>query len=135
MVPLSLLAGACGGGSSVPDELSGGRKIYGSNCATCHGGSGQGGAGPALGDVMDTWPSCTEQQEWIALGSERWKTVHGPTYGADDTPITAVMPGHEDRLSEQEIAEVAAYQRVEFGGGDLAAVLADCGLPAPSSGS
>jgi mono/diheme cytochrome c family protein len=133
MLPLSLLAGACGG-DSTPEALRGGHDVYSKLCATCHGGGGQGGVGPSLENVMTTWPTCAEQQEWIALGSERWKQVHGPTYGADDQPIKAPMPGFDDRLSDEEIASVAAFERVQYGGGELDAVFADCGLPVPSTG-
>lgn len=130
MVPLSLVAAACGG-QSLPDALREGRDVYGDSCSSCHGRTGQGGVGPALESVMETWPSCQDHQDWVALGSERWKVERGPTYGADDAPITAVMPSHADRLSTREIAAVAAFERVQYGGGDAESVLADCGLSEP----
>jgi len=81
-----------------------------------------------LSQVRDTWPSCDDHQEWIALGSEGWKAEHGPAYGADNTLITKVMPGQATSLTPEEIAEVAAFERVEYGGGDPTIELAACGL-------
>jgi mono/diheme cytochrome c family protein len=102
--------------------------VYGDRCSSCHGDTGQGGTGPSLKNVRRTWPSCDDQKEWIALGSEGWKDAHGPTYGANDSQITQIMPGHDDTLSDEEIAAVAAFERVEYGGGDADSELAACGL-------
>lgn len=118
---------SCGPGSTIP-ELRTGRGVYADNCSTCHGDRGQGGVGVALSEVRETWPSCDDHQDWIALGTERWKAERGPVYGADDTPVTKVMPAHADRLAPDEIAAVAAFERVEYGGGDPATELAACGL-------
>jgi hypothetical protein len=82
-----------------------------------------------LSEVLEVWPSCADHQTWIALGSERWQLEQGPTYGALDSPITNVMPSHAERLTEEEIASVAAFERVEYGGGDAVAELRACGLP------
>ncbi len=128
LVTMLLIAIGCGSGESGPPELRTGRSIYADHCATCHGNRGQGGVGPALDHVLATWPSCDDQQRWISLGSEGWKELVGPTYGATDTEIDAVMPGQADLLTDREIAMVAAFERVEYGGGEPSAVLADCGL-------
>lgn len=127
----ALIGVACGGGAPSSAELRSGRNTYGDVCATCHGNRGQGGIAPALDQVLNTWPSCDDHQRWIALGSEEWKTAVGPTYGAENTEITDVMPGQGGNLTEREIAEVAAFERVEYGGGDPDEVLADCGLVDP----
>jgi mono/diheme cytochrome c family protein len=82
-----------------------------------------------MANVRETWPSCDDHQEWIALGSEGWKAEHGTVYGANDAPVKKVMPGQAETLTPQEIAAVAAFERVEYGGGDLATELADCGVP------
>lgn len=119
---------ACGPSAPSSTELRSGRETYGNVCSTCHGNRGQGATGPSLDQVLTTWPSCADHQRWIALGSEGWKAEVGPTYGATETAITAVMPGQAETLTEREIAEVAAFERVEYGGGDVEAVLADCGL-------
>ena len=120
----------CGSGANMPTALRAGRGVYGDRCSSCHGNSGQGGVGPSLADVRETWPECDDQQAWIALGSVNWKAERGPTYGADDTPVTKVMPGHAETLSPEEIAQVAAFERVEYGSGDPVEELEACGLPA-----
>ncbi len=106
-----------------------GRDVYGDRCSACHGNRGQGGVAPSLADVLDTWPDCADHQDWISLGSERWKIERGPTYGADDAPVTQVMPEHATTLTSDEIAAVAAFERVEYGGGDQATELEACGIP------
>lgn len=123
----------CGPGAVTSESLRVGRGVYGDRCSSCHGTRGQGGVGPSLSDVRDTWPSCDDHQEWISLGSEGWKLEHGPVYGADDSRITRVMPGQADELTPDEIAAVAAFERVEYGKGDPAVELAGCGLPAAGS--
>lgn len=105
-----------------------GRGVYADNCSTCHGNRGQGGVGPSLSEVRDTWPSCDDHQEWITLGSEGWKTIYGPVYGANDALIENVMPGQAQTLTAVQIAAVAAFERVEYGGGDPATELAACGI-------
>lgn len=120
---------SCGPGSATPESLRVGRGVYADHCSSCHGNRGQGGVGPSLSEVRDTWPDCDDQQEWIALGSEGWTVEYGPTYGADDAPITNVMPGRAETLTPDEIAAVAAFERVEYGGGDAVEELAACGLP------
>lgn len=123
-----VLGVGCGPGSATPESLRIGRSVYADNCSACHGSRGQGGVGPSLANVLDTWPSCADHQEWISLGSEEWKTEHGPVYGANDAPIENVMPGQADRLTAAEIAAVAAFERVEYGDGDPATELASCGV-------
>ncbi len=111
------------------DPLIRGRTVYGDQCATCHGSSGGGGIGPALSGVLTTWPTCAEHIEWVTLGSEGWKAAHGDTYGAPGKPIVGTMPGHADLLTPEQIALVAAFERIQFGGADRASTLADCGVP------
>jgi mono/diheme cytochrome c family protein len=123
-----VVAVSCGPGSDAPESLRIGRGVYADNCSSCHGSRGQGGVGPSLSDVRATWPDCDDQQEWIALGSERWTAEYGPVYGSDDTPITNVMPGRAETLTPDEIAAVAAFERVEYGGGDPTEELVGCGL-------
>jgi mono/diheme cytochrome c family protein len=129
MIVFAVLGVGCGGTPSGPAALKTGRGIYADQCSVCHGNRGQGGVGPSLSEVRETWPDCVDHQEWIALGSEGWKTEHGPTYGADDSPITEVMPGQAGSLTPGEIALVAAFERVEYGGGDAATELAACDVP------
>lgn len=125
-IAMAVFGGGCAGGAPATPELRAGRDVYADRCSACHGSRGQGGVGPALDEVLTTWPSCDDHRRWVTIGSERWKTEVGPTYGATGKPIELVMPAMADLLSEREIALVAAFERVEYGGGDAAAVLADC---------
>ena len=84
MIVAGVLGAVCGGTPDGPAALKAGRGIYGDQCSACHGNRGQGGVGPSMAEVRETWPDCDDHQEWIALGSEGWKAEHGPTYGADD---------------------------------------------------
>lgn len=114
--------------NSLDPRLEPGQDVYGEVCSTCHRPDGSGGAGANLSDVLEVFPSCSEQIEWITLGSSNWREEKGDTYGAIDREITGVMPGFEPSLTPEEIAQVAAYERVRFGAGEVDSVLADCGL-------
>ncbi len=102
------------------------RDTY-ATCATCHGKEGEGGEGPALGSVRETFPDCEDQVRWIALGSNRWREEVGPTYGAADTPVEGAMPTFEN-LGDLEIRRIAMYERVRFGGGAIEDERRGCGL-------
>jgi mono/diheme cytochrome c family protein len=128
-VVMVVIGVSCGTGSVTSESLRTGRGVYGDRCSSCHGNRGQGGVGPSLANVLETWPDCADQQDWIALGSKRWKAERGPTYGANDTPVTKVMPEHAISLTPDEIAAVAAFERVQYGGGDESTETAACGLP------
>jgi len=117
---------ACGGGGG--DPIRQGRGVYGDACSACHGDAGQGGVGPILAAVRETFPSCSDQIEWVALGSDGWRATHGDTYGATAKPVQGGMPAHAEALEPDEIAAVVAFERVRYGGGESASVLADCGL-------
>lgn len=127
-VVVILVALSCAPGEETHPALRTGRTVYGDNCSSCHGNSGQGGVGPSLENVLFTWRSCEDHMEWIALGAEGWKETYGPTYGSEQTEIKGKMPGQAENLSADEIAAVAAFERVEYGGGDVDTVLADCGI-------
>ena len=80
---------------------------------------------------MTWWPPspiAPSQQQWITLGSAGWKEDVGDTYGAQDKKITAVMPFFDGALTANQIAQVAAFERFQFGGASMEAALADCGL-------
>ncbi|MCZ7532833.1 MAG: cytochrome c [Acidimicrobiia bacterium] len=132
-VAFLLLLAACGGAEASDSPLRQGREVYGNICSACHGSNGQGGIGPALADVAKTFPSCDEHVEWITLGSDQWKIVHGDTYGANDSPIEQVMPGQGATLSAEQIKAVAAYERVFYGGMDEGTALDECGVSTPGS--
>ncbi len=75
------------------DALSNGKKIYDTNCATCHGMLGEGGIGPAFAD-----------QYWIHGGSiaDVFKTVK---YGVPEKG----MISWQQQLPPREIQEVSSY--------------------------
>ncbi len=134
--PVIGLAVNCDGsefGSELLDLFSLGAEIYnGAGCTACHGPNGGGNATfPAFidGALLATFPqdSCSAQVEWIGLGTTGWPES---TYGANEKPVGgsgAVMPGFGSSLSSQEIAAVALYERVAFGGQGLDEALVDCG--------
>ena len=117
-------------GTEVVDYFANGAAVY-AQCQACHGSDGGGGAGPAFsgGSLLATFPagSCSEQVEWITLGTAGWPDA---TYGANNKPVGGfgLMPAFGTTLDPQQIAEVALYERVQFGGQDLADAQADCGL-------
>ena len=123
------LAACASAPASLGDpNLDAGQETFGRICASCHGGTGTGGSAPALTSVLETFPACETQLQWITGGSERWKEEVGPVYGAPGREITAIMPSFEAVLTEEEIRQVAAFERFRFGGGEMETVLIDCGL-------
>lgn len=120
------------GGEDEVDYFALGQEMYGRNsCIVCHGEGGGGVANfPAFtgGALLTTFPEgqCSIQQEWIRLGTAQWPD---PTYGANGKPVGgsgAVMPSFGAQLSDEQIAAVALYERVAFGGQELEAAKADC---------
>ena len=128
LLAAALVAAACSGGADQSDPLLRGREIYGDVCSTCHGSSGGGGVGPSLATVTATWPSCADQIRWVSIGSDGWRSQVGETYGATAKPLQGGMPAHADRFTPDEIAAVAAFERITYGGADRAETLAGCGL-------
>jgi mono/diheme cytochrome c family protein len=127
---LVVLFVACASGpESLGDpNLDAGHEVFGRVCAACHGGNGTGASAPALTSVLETFPDCETHRQWVTIGSDRWKDEVGPVYGAPGKEITAVMPSFDAVLTDEEIQQVAAFERFRFGAGDMGAVLADCGL-------
>jgi mono/diheme cytochrome c family protein len=105
--------------SGEDDPLSLGTEVYTGNCASCHGGTGGGGAGPALADgaVVETWPDWRDHAAWVRLGTDGWPA---DTYGANQKPTGGggTMPAWPT-LTDQEIAQVVLHER-ELGGEDVA---------------
>lgn len=127
----ALLAACASGGTSgqaLGPDLEAGREVFGRVCASCHGGNGEGGAGPALAAVIETFGDCQDHIRWVGMGSERHKEEVGPVYGDTGKEITGIMPSFESVLTATEIAQVAAFERHRFGGADSEVVQADCGL-------
>jgi mono/diheme cytochrome c family protein len=129
--------GGAGGGATdyvaLGDTIFHGEAVSGVNCAGCHGVNGEGGgAFPALTGVLTTFGSCADHIEWVTLGSAGFPDGHGDT----NKTTNGGMPAFGGSLSEEQIAAVAAYERVRFGGGNPDEVLVDCGLAeaAPADG-
>jgi mono/diheme cytochrome c family protein len=128
---VALLAACASGGTSgraLDPDLEAGREVFGRVCASCHGGNGEGGAGPALASVLETFRDCEDHIRWVTSGSERHKDEVGPTFGDTDKEITGIMPSFESVLTATEIAQVAAFERHRFGGADPEVARANCGL-------
>jgi len=130
--------GGAGGGAAdfvaMGGEIFSGAAVGGVNCAGCHGPNGQGsGTFPALTGVLTTFGSCTDHIEWVRLGSGGWPDS---TYGDTNKPVGGAgqMPAFGGSLSDEQIAAVAAFERVRFGGGNPDEVLADCGLAEDTEG-
>ncbi len=124
-------------GTSSVNYFANGAAIY-ARCAACHQPNGGGSAAaPAFtgGSLLTTFPagSCADQIEWIALGTAGFPE---PEYGATGKPVGGfgVMPGFGESLEPHEIAEVALYERVQFGGEPLELAEIDCGLVVPEGG-
>jgi hypothetical protein len=122
--------GGAGGGGT--DFIALGGEIYGGppgNCAGCHGANGQGsGAFPALTGVLTTFGACEDHELWVTLGSSGWQEQVGPNYGDTNKPVGGGMPAFGGSLTEEQIAAVAAFERVRFGGATPDEALVDCGL-------
>ena len=129
----SEFTGSGAGGGGV-DFIAQGQAIYDApgSCAGCHGADGGGsGSIPALTGVLTTFGACGDHVEWVDLGSSGFQAAGETTYGDPNKPINGGMPGFGTSLSEEQIAAVAAFERVRFGGADPAEVLTDCGLAEP----
>ena len=101
------------------DPLTLGAEVYSANCASCHGGSGDGVSAPGFTDgaIVETWPDWRDHAAWVRLGSEGWPAA---TYGANEKPVGGVgqMPPFTT-LTDQQIAEVVLHER-QLGGEDVA---------------
>ena len=133
LMAIGFLSG-CGDSGSFPDAYIEGRSAYGSICSACHGNAGQGGVGPEMSQVLETFPSCDDQIHWITLGSDRWLDEVGPTYGEPARPVEGGMAPIGDQLSPEEIAAVAMYERVRFGGLEIEEASRQCGISLAESG-
>lgn len=99
--------------------LAAGGEVYVSSaCAGCHGAGGAGSSSvPGFDDVLEVWPDFRDQMMWVRIGNVGWYAASGDeVYGATDKASNGgSMPAHPS-LSDQELAEVVLYERVQFGG-------------------
>jgi len=102
--------------------LAEGQQLFSSQCAVCHGDSGQGGVGPALanGEVLKTFPDPEMHIEWVKGGSD--SVGVGNPYGDPERGRVAKggMPAFEGQLDEDQIAAVVRYEREVLGGEEAA---------------
>jgi mono/diheme cytochrome c family protein len=128
-------AGTGGGGTdfvALGEQIYMGGAVAGVNCSGCHGAGGQGSASfPSLAGVLTTFGACTDHVEWVSLGSAGFREAGRETYGDTQKPVTQGMPGFAGTLTAEQIAAVASFERVRFGGGDAEQVVVDCGLATP----
>ena len=131
--PVSGEAVNCDGseyGVVTVDNFAAGGALY-QQCVACHSDNGSGGVGPAFssGAILVTFPSgsCSDHIEWVSLGTGGWPES---TYGATDRPVGGIglMPAFGTSLTQEQIAQVSLYERVAFGGQDVADAEVDCGL-------
>ncbi len=117
---------ACGQSSTIDPDWKAAQDVY-QTCAACHGKQGEGGIGPSLAAVLETFPDCSTHVTWISLGSLKWKSQVGNAYGASNTPVKGAMPSF-DHLTDTQLRQIAMYERVRFGGADLETERSACGL-------
>jgi hypothetical protein len=103
-------------------QLDAGAVVYG-NCSTCHGGSGEGGAGRPLnqGLVIKTFPNIADQLQFVRLGD----AGTGGKYGSPATPGgqhdagAGYNGGHMPawpNLTDTELLEVVRHERETLSG-------------------
>ncbi len=129
-----------GGGSTdfvaLGQAIYMGQEISSVNCAGCHGATGGGGVGPALNGVLTVFGACQSHIEWVGLGTAGFQGAGRSTYGDTSKQVGGGgnMPGFAASLSAEQLAAVAAFERVRFGGEAPEGALTDCGLAEPPPG-
>lgn len=96
--------------------LQQGAQVFATNCATCHGGHGEGGVGPKLagGEAVKTFPNVADHIKWVETGSAPFK---GKKYGDPNRPggqhgpATGGMPPWKGTLTDAQIQSVVTYER------------------------
>ena len=111
----AVLYGGAFGERSTEEGGDMGKNVYlAQGCSGCHGPTGGGGVGPAMDDVVETFPDFADHVEWIRTGSAPFK---GQPYGATGKTATGGMPGFPD-LSDEEVVAVVCHERVTLAGGE-----------------
>jgi mono/diheme cytochrome c family protein len=113
-----------------------GAEVYSSNCASCHGGAGEGGAGRVLnaGQFWATFPRIEDALNWIYFGTEGYEAAGVSGYGdpnreggqhATRSYNGGAMPAQGGNLTDYEILAATCYIRYSINEvdttGDLAA--------------
>jgi mono/diheme cytochrome c family protein len=98
--------------------LEAGGEVYGkAACASCHGAGGAGlGSAPGFEDVLEVWPDFRDHLMWVRVGNQAWFEAAGEEVYGETAKASAngVMPAHPT-LSDEELAQVVLYERVQFG--------------------
>jgi mono/diheme cytochrome c family protein len=103
-------------------QLAEGSTLFATNCSGCHGAAGEGGTGRPLHDVLKTFPNVEDHLKWVHVGDK--DLAVGTPYGDPAVGRKAhtggygVMPGFAGVLTDEQIAAIVRYERVEFGGQD-----------------
>jgi len=93
---------AATGTTALPGDPTKGQSIYGQNCTSCHGTSLEGGVGPALNPIV-TLPAVSDAEKLSpAFLIDTITNGRKPPTGAE-------MPAWKDKLSGQDIKDVAAF--------------------------
>ncbi len=79
--------------TEVAPDLTAGAEVFSSNCAACHGASGEGGIGPAvIGEgTLTRFETADEVLTFVSVGSP------------------GSMPGFETRLTPDDLNDVAQF--------------------------
>ena len=105
----------------VSGPIGAGQKIY-SNCSTCHGAAGGGGAGRPFvnGSLQKTFPHIEDQLNLVYTGSQAYQISKVGPYG--DPAVNhlgyngAYMPSQKANLTEAEILAVVCHERYDLAG-------------------
>ena len=108
--------------------LAVGSETY-SVCASCHGGSGEGGVGYPFngGEVLKTFPHIEDQIRFVYFGSDQYAAAGVDVYGdpnREGGPHLvhgrggASMPAWGGNLTDEQILGVVCHERYDLGGGD-----------------
>jgi mono/diheme cytochrome c family protein len=102
--------------AAVTDPVILGKKVYNTNCASCHhaDGLGQPGMYPPMGGSEWVCGNKVRLAAILLQGLSGPLTVNGNSYGA------AVMPAWGPNLTDDKIADVMTYIRASFGNTDNA---------------
>lgn len=100
MLVALVVAGIAGPGQAVAQDVAAGESLYQASCRTCHGPRAQG---------MGSFPRLAgSEAEHVVLRLEEYRA--GERVG----PNTALMAPHAVNLSDEEIADLAAYIATSF---------------------
>ena len=95
---LALFAAACGGSGVTVKDVAATRALFEEQkCSICHGAKGEGGVGPTLKTGLPMGRTVEELTTRISNGS-------------------GVMPAFKDKLSQEQISELAKFVYKEIQG-------------------